>query len=61
MVIYGVLDLLLRAQVTLCSLDRYVAEQKLDLLEFAASNMAKPVAGAPQIVGCNLLNGDDLR
>lgn len=40
MVIYGILDLLLRAQVTLCSLDRYVAEQELDLFEFAAGNVA---------------------
>jgi hypothetical protein len=56
MVIYGMFDLLLRAQVTLCSLDRYVAEQELDLFEFAASNMASPGAGAPQIVGCNLPN-----
>jgi hypothetical protein len=34
MVIYGIFDLLLRAQVTLGSLDRYVAEQELDLFEF---------------------------
>ena len=40
MVIYGIFDILLRAQVTLGSPDRYVAEQELDLFEFAARNMA---------------------
>ena len=61
MIIYGIFDLLLRAQVTLGSLDRYVAGQELDLFEFAAGNMAESGAGSPQIVGRNLFNPDALR
>jgi hypothetical protein len=61
MVIYGIFDLLLRAQITLCSLDRYVAEQELNLFEFAAGNMAQPGAGSSLIVRRNVLNADALR
>ena len=39
MVIHGISDFLLRAQVTFRGLNRYVAEQELDLFEFAAGNM----------------------
>ena len=36
-------------------------EQELDLLEFAARNVAESGAGATQIVGRNLLDPDALR
>jgi hypothetical protein len=43
-VVYGIFDSLLRPQVALCGLYRYMAEEELDLFEFAASNMAEPSA-----------------
>ena len=46
-IIDRVLQLLLAAEVTLRGLDRYMAEQKLDLLEFATAEMTQSSAGSP--------------
>jgi hypothetical protein len=40
MVIHGISDFLLRSQVTLRGLHRYMAEQELDLFKFPTGNMA---------------------
>jgi hypothetical protein len=43
-------ELLLASEVALGRLDGDVAEQELDLIQFAARDVAKPRAGAPQVV-----------
>jgi hypothetical protein len=42
---------LFASQVTLCGLNRNVAEQELDLLQFASSFVAQFRAGSPKIMG----------
>jgi hypothetical protein len=43
-------EFLLASQVALCRLDGHVAEQELDLVEFAVRQVAKAGAGSSQIV-----------
>src|ERR1022692_2035904 len=52
---------LLAAQVTLGRLNRRVAEQKLDLFQFATRQVAQPRATAAQIVGAWVLDTSALR
>src|SRR6266404_2182059 len=51
-------QILSRAQIPLCSLNRRVAEQKLDLLKLAAGSSAKLGARASQVVGCDAGNAN---
>src|SRR5258707_392244 len=51
-------QILSRAQIPLCSLNRRVAEQKLDLLKLAAGSPAKLGARASQVVGCDAGNAN---
>jgi len=44
-------EVLFASQVTLRRLDRNMAKQELDLLQFATSLVAQPSAGSPKIVG----------
>jgi hypothetical protein len=43
----GFADALLGAKVSLCRLDRNVAEQELDLLDLASGRVAQPRACVP--------------
>lgn len=54
-------EFLLAAQVTLGRLNRCVAEQELDLLQFSTSQVAQPGASAPQIVWGKILDASALR
>lgn len=56
MIVDRLLQLLLAAEVTLRGLNRYVAEQKLDLFEFAATEMTQSSAGSPEIMRGNVLD-----
>ena len=49
-VVYGVPKLLFAPEVTLGRLDRDVPEQKLDLVQFAAGQVAQSRTGASQVV-----------
>jgi hypothetical protein len=49
-----VFQLLLAAEVALSGLHRYVAEQKLNLFQFSASEIAQPGAGSSKVVGRQL-------
>jgi hypothetical protein len=49
-------ELLLAPKVALGRLDRDVAEQKLDLIRFAAGEVAETGAGAPQVVRGQLVD-----
>jgi hypothetical protein len=46
-----ILNSLLAPQIFLSSLDRNMSEQKLDLFEFAAGNMAEASARSAEIMG----------
>jgi hypothetical protein len=48
-VVYRIPKLLFAAEVTLCRLDGCVAEQKLNLLQLAACQMAQPSASSPHM------------
>jgi hypothetical protein len=54
-VVHGVPEVLLAAQVTFGSLPRCVSEQKLNLLQFAATRVTQLRAGPAQIMGCDVL------
>jgi hypothetical protein len=60
-VVYGDLDILFGAQITLGGLDGRVPEQKLDLLQIAAVLAAELGAGPAQVVGAEVLDPDLLR
>ena len=49
-VVHGNPELLLASEVAFGCLDGDVAEQELNLIQFAARKMAKTGAGAPQVV-----------
>jgi hypothetical protein len=49
-VVHGNPELLLASKITLRGLDGDMSEQKLDLIQFAACEMAERGAGAPQVV-----------
>src|SRR2546428_303299 len=55
-VIHGSPELLLASKVALCRPDGDVAEQKLDLTQFAARKVAETGAGAPQVVRGQLVD-----
>jgi len=55
-VVHGVPQLLLAAEVALGRLDRHVAQQELDLVEFTAGQVAQPRARATQVIGRELLD-----
>jgi hypothetical protein len=59
-VVHGVAELLFATQVTLRGLDGDVAQQELNLVEFAASQMTEPGARPPQVVRCQLFYVGDL-
>jgi hypothetical protein len=52
-VIDGQSESLFATEVLLRSLDAGVHQEKLDLLQFSACNMAEAGAGAPQIMRCD--------
>jgi hypothetical protein len=52
--IHGILKLLFASDISLRCLYGSVAEQKLNLLEFASATMAQPGAGTAKIVGCQI-------
>ena len=49
-IVYGAPELLFASQVPLRRLDRYVAQEKLDLLEFATRQVTQSRTGAAQVV-----------
>jgi hypothetical protein len=51
-IVHGNSELLFAPEVTLGRLDGDVAEQKLDLIQFAAGEVAEACAGAPEIMRC---------
>ncbi len=53
LVVDRILKPLFTTQIALGCLDRYVPEQKLNLLKFTSGLMAKPGAGSTQIVRSN--------
>src|ERR1700685_2405311 len=53
-IIHCVLKLLFASDVPLCSLHRSVAEEKLNLFQFASTTVAEACACATQIVGCQI-------
>jgi hypothetical protein len=55
-VVHGYPELLLASEVALCRLNREVAEQELDLIQFAAREMTETGARAPQVVRSGLLD-----
>src|SRR5208283_3630573 len=57
-VVHGVPEVLLAAEVTLCSLNRRVAEQELNLFKFAAASVTYLRAGPAQIMRRNVLQSD---
>jgi len=60
-IVHRDLYILLRAQIALGRLDRGVAEQEFDLLQIPAILPAELGAGAPQVVGAEVLDPDLLR
>ena len=52
-VVHSDAELLLASEVALSRLDRHVAEQELDLIEFAAGDVAQPGTGAAEIGGAS--------
>ena len=57
-VVYGDLDILFGAQITLGGLDGRVPEQKLDLLQIAAVLPAELGAGTAQVVSAEVFDPD---
>src|SRR6266446_4572920 len=60
-VVDGMAEFLLAAQVTLGRLNRCVAEEELYLLQFSICQMAQPGAGATQIVWGKILDSSASR
>ena len=56
-VIHGGPDALLAAEISFRSLDRNVAKQELNLLQFASRYVAQPRAGPSQVVRRQLFDG----
>jgi len=54
-------DLLIRAQIPFCRLDRRGPEQEFDLFEIPAVLLAQLGAGPPKVMGAELLEPDLLR
>ena len=54
-------DLLPAAKICLCGLDRGMTQQKLNLLELTSLLPTQPRAGAPHIMGAEMLDADCLR
>ena len=52
LIIYSMSESLFASQVFFCRLDRYMPEQKLNLLEFTSRIMAEAGARPPEIVWC---------
>src|SRR5580692_7859307 len=48
-------EILFAAEIAFCRLNRCVAQQELNLLQFTAAIMAEFRAGPPQVVRCNVL------
>ena len=57
-VIHSDSDLLFRPEIPLGGLDGRVPEQELDLLEIAARLAAELGAGAPEVMGAEVLDAD---
>jgi hypothetical protein len=55
-VVHGTSELLLAPQVAFRRLDGHVAQEKLDLLEFAAGKVTQPGVCPTKIVGCQVLD-----
>jgi hypothetical protein len=61
LVIDGVPELLLAAEIRLRSLNRHMAKQELDLLQLSSRHVAEPRARAPEIMGCKPIDAGALR
>src|SRR5580658_8871345 len=53
-------EILFAAEIAFCRLNRCVAQQELNLLQFISAIMAELSAGPPQVVRCNVLQACSL-